>query len=90
MESIILVTVGKVGERFLTVGCQLTEFPKIMIVSALDGLFVGSEVGVVFYQTDGFFLPTAFCRFVVCLFVGIARFCHNMKLILRAFRSLSR
>ena len=54
VQSVVVVSTGKVFKSLLAIACQLVDFPHGMVVSALDGILKRLQIAVVLYQSDVF------------------------------------
>ena len=74
VQSEVVVSVGKVAERNLTVAGKLAQFPECMFMTAYDGWLKVCQVWVVLYQSYMFGCSSLHC-FLGCSLLGTSLGC---------------
>ena len=72
MQSVIFVSVGKIGKVLLAVVCQVVKFPQRMIMTSLYSVLVRLQVSVILHQSDMFRSRLCFC----CSLRLLCFYCH--------------
>ena len=72
MQSVIFVSVGKIGKVLLAVVCQVVKFPQRMIMTSLYSVLVRLQISVILHQSDMFRSRLCFC----CSLRLLCFYCH--------------
>ena len=63
VQTIVIITTGKIGKLFLAISSKLREFPQYMVMTPLYSILVGSKIPIILYNTNMFW----FNRLSYCL-----------------------